>query len=711
MDKTKEYTNRLASQKSPYLLQHAHNPVDWYPWGPEAFQKAAQENKPIFLSIGYSTCHWCHVMEHESFEDPAIAKILNDHFVSIKVDREERPDLDSIYMNAVMAMVGQGGWPLSVFLTPDKKPFYGGTYFPPHPKWGSPGFSDLLLSIHKTWEEKRNEILESSRSISEALQARTLQQTPSGSMLDAQTLTRAYEQLERHFDFRFGGFGQAPKFPMGHNLSFLLRYGKRFPESKAILMVEKTLTAVAAGGIYDHLGGGFHRYATDQRWNVPHFEKMLYDQAILSRTYLEAYQATGKVLYAEVARQTFDYVLRDMQAKEGGFFCAEDADSLEGDVKKEGAFYVWRKKEIDELLDKTEAPIFHRYFGIEENGNASYDPHGEFTGKNILFAAVPVEEVAAHFKKTPGEIEKIIEEAKEKLFNTRLKRPRPHLDDKILTDWNGLMMASLATGGRVLNDSRYLEAAGKSADFILKTLIREDGRLLHRYRDGEAAILGTLEDYAFFIYGLLELYEAGGEFRYLRQAERLGREMIRLFWDEEGKGFYLTATDSEELISRPKEIYDGALPSANSVAALDLLRLYHLTLNSEWDTKGQELFAAFSEPVNQGPGAYTQLLSALDFEIGPAQEIVVASKTVDKDLETLMLEIYRHFVPNKVVLYHIVSDPQKTQLEALAPFVKDQTVVRGPWTVYICENHVCQLPLTDLENLKKRMIGISPDVR
>ena len=494
------HTNRLVHEKSPYLLQHAHNPVDWYPWGDEAFEKAKKEDKPIFLSVGYSTCHWCHVMEEESFSNPEMAKIMNDNFISIKVDREERPDVDNIYMQVVMTMTGSGGWPMTVILTPDLKPFFGGTYFPPEDRWGSPGLKSILNTIASKWETERTQILASSESITQAVRAEAQSKAAMSHALDEKTLEKAYQQFRSQFDSRFGGFGDAPKFPRSHTLSFLLRYWKRPGDGKALEMVEKTLQEMAKGGMYDHLGGGFHRYSTDGQWRVPHFEKMLYDQAILSKSYLEAYQATGKEEYAQIAREIFGYVLRDMTGSNGAFYSAEDADSTPDPAqpkkKSEGAFYIWSHDEIVEALGKERADIFNFYFGVEPNGNAPQDPHGEFKGRNILYVGHSLDETAKRLGKSPQEIETILKETKQILFSIRSKRLRPHLDDKVLTDWNGLMISSLAFASRALDEPRYAESAKKAADFLLEKMKRKDGRLMHRYREGEVAIPGFIEDYA-----------------------------------------------------------------------------------------------------------------------------------------------------------------------------------------------------------------------
>ncbi len=717
VDATKKYPdkNLLSKEKSPYLLQHANNPVWWYPWGEEAFAKAKAEDKPVFLSIGYSTCHWCHVMEHESFENPEIAGVMNKYFVSIKVDREERPDVDNIYMKAVMSLTGSGGWPLSVFVTADRKPFYGGTYFPPDSQWGRPGFKELLLSINDAWQNKREELVKSSHSITQNIQSKSFWGQIGGNpMPDEGTLRSAYGQFAQRFDSRYGGFGGAPKFPSSHNLSYLLRYWKRANELKALEMVEKTLTEMAKGGMYDHIGGGFHRYSTDQRWHIPHFEKMMYDQAILTKTYLEAYQGTKDEKYAQTTREIFEYVLRDMTDPKGGFYSAEDADSLPPEKftnmtpaedlsseKTEGAFYLWRYQEVVEHLGKESAEIFNYYYGVESRGNALSDPHGDFKGKNILYVAHSLDETAQKFGKTPEEINQILYQSKGKLFDIRKFRPRPHLDDKVLVDWNGLMISSLALGSRVLDEPRYGQAAEKSAQFILSTLVRKDGRLLHRYRDGEAGILGTLEDYAFFIHGLIDLYEATFKEEYLKEAKHLTEDMIKLFWDQKEGGFFFTATDAEKLLIREKEIYDGAIPSGNSIAALDLLRMGRLTLNREWEKKVQEYFRAFGQELSSGPSAYAQSLMALDFAIGPSREIVLAGQKDDPQTQEILKSLYSRFIPNKVVIFRPASDETAKEIISLVPFVENQKALGGQTTAYVCENYNCKFPTNDLDKFEE----------
>jgi len=675
------HTNHLIKEKSPYLLQHAHNPVNWYPWGKLAFDRAKQEDKPVLLSVGYSTCHWCHVMAHESFEDEDIARSINDHFIAIKVDREERPDIDHIYMTATTAMTGQGGWPLTVFLTPQGDPFYGGTYFPPYAKWGSAGFMDLLGSIAKAWGEDRENILSSSRSITESLLRRQERAASSSDIMDEALLNNAFRQLRGQFDRTNGGFGSAPKFPMGHNLSFLLRYYKRSTSPEALSMVKDTLKAMGRGGIWDHLGGGFHRYSTDQQWHVPHFEKMLYDQALLSMAYLEAYQVLPSEEYERIARGILDYVLKDMTDPLGGFYSAEDADSMEAHEGhlKEGAFYVFSRSEIEGALGREAAAIFDYCHGVLPQGNASFDPHGEFTGKNILYLAHDVDEAAVEFGKDKDEIRGILKESRAKLSALRAKRPRPHKDDKVLCDWNGLMIASFAFAGRVLGESRYTDAAARSADFILGAMVK-DRRLLHRWREGEAGIAATLEDYAFFTYGLLGLYEASFENKYLNAAQGLADRMVGAFADQAG-GFYMTAGDAESLIIRPKEVYDGALPSGNSVAALVLLKLHTLTGKDVYGQQAANLFNYFASSVGQASYAHTFLLSALDWHLQGPVEITFEGAGDDPKVAKMLKILYKQFMPNKII--------------KLGP---------GQGKAQICVRGMCQLPTDDIDVFEKQIL-------
>jgi len=713
MKAPEKFQNQLIHEKSPYLLQHADNPVNWYPWSDEAFEKARKEDKLVFLSIGYSTCHWCHVMEYESFEVVEVAEKINEYFVAIKVDREERPDIDNIYMSAVMAMTGRGGWPLTLILTPDRQPIFGGTYFPPYAKWGSPGLLDIMRSIHEAWTNNRQQLIQSGESLTQNLQARNLQKKGKAE-LSKTVLDKAFNQYVQMYDDQNGGFGRSPKFPTSHNLSLLLRYGHRTKKAKALEMVEHTLIQMAHGGMYDHLGGGFHRYSVDSQWRVPHFEKMLYDQAMLAKTYVETYQITKNEFYAQIAREILDYVLRDMQHAQGGFYSAEDADSLDPDdfaemtpdlsqklEKKEGSFYLWHEREIEKLLNKKEKEVFKRRYGVEPNGNVLSDPHGEFGDKNILYAAHSVEQTASALKISLEEAQRLINSAKSKLFMVRKNRPHPHLDDKVLVDWNGLMIASLSFGGRVLNEPRFIKAAEKSADFIIQNLITEKGRLLHRYRDGEASILGMIEDYAFFVHGLLELYEVTFHAAYLQKAIQLSEGIVDLFWDDAQKGFFFTAKDAEALLFKQKEIYDGAIPSGNSVTALNLARLYHLTLDKKWEAKLEEVFEVFADEIDRRPSAYAQMLIAFDYAIGPSLEIVIAGKKGSDGVSQLHDAVYKRYLPNRVILLR--DDDDLKTVSAVAPFVENQTMIDKKPTVYLCQDHICKLPVNSLGKFQKQL--------
>jgi len=688
----KEY-NMLKSEKSPYLLQHADNPVDWYPWGVEAFGKAEKEDKPIFLSIGYSTCHWCHVMEHESFEDAEVARLMNEVFVSIKVDREERPDIDSIYMAICQILTGTGGWPLTIIMTPDKKPFFAATYIPKETQYGRIGMMDLIPRIKKFWKEQRSDALGAAHQITAVL--KQVSPDSPGAKLDESILNLAYEQLRRNFDGGYGGFGSAPKFPTPHSLSYLLRCWKRKESKEALFMVERTLQEMRRGGIYDHIGFGFHRYSTDSKWLLPHFEKMLYDQALLAIAYIEAYQATRKEEYAKTAREIFTYVLRDMTNKEGGFYSAEDADS-EG---KEGKIYLWKYEEIRQILEKEEADLIVEVFNIKEEGNFKEEATGEKTGENILHLTKSLEEHAANFKMSKQGLQNLLGKIRQKLFAYRDKRVHPHKDDKILTDWNGLMIAALAKGGQVFDEEEYVKAGRWALDFILKNMRAKDGRLLHRYRDGEAGISAYLDDYAFLIWGVLELYEATFEVKYLTLALDLNRDLIEHYWDKSSGGFYFTADDGEKLLVRNKEIYDGAIPSGNSVAKLNLLRLGRITAHSDLEEKAAKIGSFFSDMVKPSPSAHTHLMAALDFGVGPSYEVVVIGDPERKDTKEMLRAIRSHFIPNKVVILRPIQE--SPEIDRLSPFVKYQKPLQGTATAYVCLNYNCKLPTTDKSKMLK----------
>ena len=698
------HTNRLIGEKSPYLLQHAHNPVDWRPWGPEAFEEARREDKPIFLSIGYSTCHWCHVMERESFENEETAALLNRYFVCIKVDREERPDVDRIYMSFVQATTGGGGWPMSVFLTPDRKPFYGGTYFPPEQRYGQPGFPMVLERIAEAWRMDHDRIVESGREVIEQLEKQAAVSPASpGSVLrlDKNALDSGFYAFRRSFDSRYAGFGDAPKFPRPVTLNFLLRYYARTKNQEALDMVLATLREMAKGGMYDQLGGGFHRYAVDANWFVPHFEKMLYDQAQLASSYLEAFQVTGEASYAGTVRGILDYVLRDMLDKDGGFYSAEDADSVidpaRPEVKGEGAFYIWAQQEIETVAGQPAAGWFCHRFGVEDGGNVRNDPHDEFTGRNILYQAHSIEETARHFEKPAAEIETAILQAGRKLLEARGKRTRPHLDDKILTAWNGLMISAFAKAGAVLGEPRYADAARRAADFIAGRLYdAAAGILLRRYRQGDAAIPGFLDDYAFFTQALLDLYEAGFDLRDLQFAIRLAEKQSELFEDMENGAFYSTGAGDQTLVMRMKEDYDGAEPSGNSIAVLNLLRLARITNRTVFRDSAERALAAFGPRIMAAPVGVPQMLAAFEFSISKPIEIILAGGRDAADTRALLQELHSRFLPNRVVLLVDGEESRKT-LAAYVPAVEDMTALDGKAAAYVCENYTCQLPVTDVE--------------
>ena len=634
--------NRLIKEKSPYLLQHAYNPVDWHAWNEEAFERARAENKPIFLSIGYSTCHWCHVMEKESFEDSEVAELMNEAFVSIKVDREERPDVDHVYMTVCQMMTGSGGWPLTIVMTPDKKPFFAATYIPKGSRFGRTGMMELIPRIRDVWKNRHKDVLDSAENMTAALQS--IEKEKPGELLDASVLDKAYQELAQRFDKTYGGFSGAPKFPTPHNFFFMLRYWRRTDHQEALKMVEKTLQEIRWGGIFDQIGFGFHRYSTDKEWLVPHFEKMLYDQAMLALAYLETYQATGNTVYSDTAKEIFTYVLRDMRSPEGGFYSAEDADS-EG---VEGKFYLWTEQEVREILPPDEADLIVRAFHVEKNGNFREEASGKSLGANILYTGKSLADIASEMNLPTEELKKKIDSARSRLFEVRERRIHPHKDDKILTDWNGLMIAALARGAQVLGEKAYSDAAGDAVDFILKKMRKPDGRLLHRYREGEASIIAHLDDYAFLVWGLIETYEATFDARFLKTALELNKDMIRHFWDQRGGGLYFTSDDAENLIVRKKEVYDGALPSGNAVAMLNLLRLGRFTGDADLEDRASKLQRAFSEQVRQFPSGYTQFLSAVDFSLGPSREVVISGSLGAKD----MLDALRsRFFPNQVVLF------------------------------------------------------------
>jgi uncharacterized protein YyaL (SSP411 family) len=730
-----EHTNRLAHEKSPYLLQHAQNPVDWYPWGEEAFAKARRENKPIFLSVGYSTCHWCHVMAHESFESEEVAAIMNREFVNIKVDREERPDVDRVYMTFVQATTGGGGWPMSVWLTPDLKPFVGGTYFPPEDRYGQPGFKKVLERIATAWKDNHDKIVEQGGKIVAAL--RESQSTPEAeAKLDAGILDAAYRQIERSYDPKEGGFGSAPKFPRPVTLNFLSRSYARGPESEsgkqALEMALFTLRKMAAGGMHDHLGGGFHRYSVDRYWHVPHFEKMLYDQAQLASAYLDAFQITRDPQYQTVARDILDYVARDMTSKEGGFFSAEDADSFFEHGKPEhgeGAFYIWTNKVIDAALGDA-AEIFDFHYGVQSHGNApeGSDPQDEFRGKNILIVRHTIAETAKQFRNIgfqpvrpagvspakgqtrggePADSEResavrdLLKQSREKLFAIRAKRPRPHLDDKIIVAWNGLMISAYARAAQVLDEPRYLEAATRAAKFLRANLYDEKSKLLFRsYRDGRSAVEGFADDYAFVVQGLLDLYEASFDIDWLKFARQLQETQDRLFLDEKNGGYFSTSGKDESVFLRMKDDNDSAEPAASSVAALNLLRLSQFRDDNEIAERARETIDAFGPTLSHFPSAMPQMLVALDYSLSKPRQIVIAGKKDALETKALLKEVHRHFLPKTTLLLADGSEGQK-YLGERNEAIRAMSMVDGKAAAYVCENFTCKAPVTDANGLHK----------
>jgi uncharacterized protein len=684
---THSHTNRLIDETSPYLLQHAHNPVNWYPWGPEALERSRSEDKPILLSIGYSACHWCHVMEHESFENEDIARLMNENFVCIKVDREERPDLDSIYMNAVQMMTGHGGWPMTMFLTPDLKPFYGGTYYPPEDRRGMPGFPRVLMSIADSYQNRRAEILSSANAITAELK-KSDRFVASNEMLTTEVLNSAFSALAANFDKANGGFGGAPKFPPSMTLMFLLRHHKRTRLDQALKMVETTLQKMAGGGMYDHLGGAFARYSVDAHWLVPHFEKMLYDNALLTRIYLYAYQQTRNPFYRRVAEETLEYVIRDMTDRSGGFYSSEDADS-EGE---EGKFYVWTKAEIVSILGGEDGAVFCEFFDVSEGGNFEH-------GKSILNTPRSIEEFAAEKSQAVDAIRKIIDQGKRKLFNSREQRVRPGRDDKSLAAWNGLMLTALAEAANILRRDDYREVAIRNAAFIT-TQLMHDGRLLRTYKSGQAKLNAYLEDYAYVIEGFLAAYEATFDLKFFTQARELADTMIAQFWDEQEGGFYFTSSDHEELITRTKDYFDSATPSGNSVAAAVLLKLGLLTQKHEYTNHALTILRAMRPAMGRYPSAFGYLLSALDFYLSEPKEIAIVGRLDSHEVRSLVEEIYSRYIPNKIVA---ACEPNDERAVSEIALLASRTAIDGQATAYVCRNYTCLEPATTVEQFAARL--------
>ena len=670
--------NHLANELSPYLLQHANNPVDWFPWGEEAFNKAKELDRPIFLSIGYSTCHWCHVMEHESFEDDSVAKLLNDNFVSIKVDREELPEIDHLYMSVCQAMTGSGGWPLNIVMTPQKEPFFAGTYFPKDRRGGRSGMLQILPMISEAWATKRDDIMISVNQVKNYLDK--VNSKPAGDNLTEELVTSAYDQFRNGFDEEYGGFFRAPKFPSPHNLIFLMRYHYSYNNQFALDMVIKTLKQMRLGGIYDQIGFGFHRYSTDKHWLVPHFEKMLYDQAMIAMAYMEAFHITGDTVFENTTKEIFNYVLRDLTSKDGGFFSAEDADS-EGE---EGKFYTWTKQEIEEVLGKSLSEDFNTIFSIESDGNFNDESSGKKNGGNI-----------PHLNDFEFYNQSSIESARKKLFDKRKNRVHPLKDDKILTDWNGLMIAALARASIIFQEPSYLEAAIKSSSFVLNK-ISKNGKLLKRFRNNQAAINSHLDDYAFITWGLLEIYEATFDSKYLSKSLDLMNVMVEDFWDEKNGGFFLGADQSEKLIVRTKTAYDGAIPSGNSVAVMNMLKLSRITGNVKWAELSEKTIRAFSEDIYRAPTGYTLMLSAFLFDTNKSKEIVIVGNGEDNKTKEFINSFHSKYAPHKILLFKDTS-LNNNQLEQLANWTSTQYSIDDKPTAYICKNFACNQPTNDLK--------------
>lgn len=685
--------NRLIDETSPYLLQHAHNPVDWYPWGAGALARSKAEDKPILLSIGYSACHWCHVMERESFEDAAIAALMNDNFVNIKVDREERPDLDAVYMEAVQLLTGSGGWPMTVFLTPEGKPFYGGTYFPPSDRMNMPGFPRVLQAVSEAYRTNRGEIERVTQQLTEQM-GRAGQLPQSANPLSAEVLHEAYSRLAANFDYQNGGFGAAPKFPQPMTPEFLLRYYHHGYNPRALEMVELTLKKMACGGVYDQLGGGFHRYSTDGFWLVPHFEKMLYDNALLARLYLHAFQITGDDLYRRITEETLDYVRREMTDGKGGFYSAQDADS-EGE---EGKFFVWRPHQIQSVLGEADGDIFNRYYGVTAAGN--------FEGANILNVPVEPEAVAAELGITLERLDSVIARSKIRLLEEREKRIHPLRDDKVLASWNGLMLRSFAEAAAVLGRPDYLAAAVANATFLVEGMIR-DGRLLRTWREGRAKLPGFLEDYACVADGLLALYEATFDVRWLNHAVTLSDTMVELFWDEDIGGFYDTGLEHESLVTRPRDVFDNAQPCGGSVASEVLLRLAVFTGNDEYHLKGARPLRSLSRLMTQAPGGAAYWLGVLDFYVSIPKEIAVIGPRENPATGALLDAVFGRYLPNKVVAGldtpPVAASPGDATAARGLPLLEGREMVEGKPTAYVCQHYVCQLPVTDAAALGQQL--------
>lgn len=699
-----KYQNRLIKEKSPYLQQHSYNPVDWYPWSAEAFNKAKNENKPIFLSIGYSTCHWCHVMAHESFEDPEIGKLINEVFIPIKVDREERPEIDNIYMNICQMMTGSGGWPLTLILTPDKKPFFAGTYFPKETQYGRIGLKEIIKRVQNLWGENPQEALKSADKVVNVL--KQISENVPGGLLSEKILEETYESLEESFDYDYGGFGMIQKFPSPTNIFFLLRHWKRTANPNSLNMAMLTLDNMSYGGIRDHIGFGFHRYTIDPQWLVPHFEKMLYDQALISMAYLDAFQITGSQRYQKIIEEIFEYVIRDMQSLEGGFYSAEDADS-EG---VEGKFYLWRKSDVERLLGD-DATLICELFDISPEGNFEEESTGKKNGKNIIHLEKPLNDFAKEKGLDLDDLIETVERSREILFNHRKNRIHPQKDDKILTDWNGLMIAALSRGFQILGNKKYLESAKKAADFILNNLYKNQ-KLMHRYKDGESVISGNLDDYTFLIWGLMELYSATFEIKYLKYAFDLNETLIDHFLDEKSGGFYFTSDDAEEIILRKKESYDSAIPSGNSVQMMNLLKMAHISEDESLKEIAITIERNFAQKIERSPLAHTNIINAIDYRLGPSYNVVTSCINENQSLpmlEELRKKLSLKYIPNLTIMDITpfkVNERNSNENNNLLPFnvsesLKTKKSLENRCTFYVCSDKDCKPPLSEIDELIK----------
>ena len=677
-----KHTNRLIHETSPYLLQHAHNPVDWYAWGDEAFEKAKAEDQPILLSIGYSACHWCHVMERESFENEAIARLMNELFVNIKVDREERPDLDEIYMSAVQMLTGRGGWPMTIFLTPDRQPFYGGTYFPPEDRGGMPGFPRILMGVNQAYRERPQDVEKSVTQIVDALR-RMSETTATEKTFSQAIIAESAAKVAEAYDGDNGGLGKAPKFPNAGVYELFLRHYHHSKSSRFLEMVTHTLSKMACGGIYDHLGGGFHRYSVDAKWVVPHFEKMLYDNAQLVRVYSHAFKITGAPLFKSVVEETVGYLLREMFHSEGGFYSTQDADS-EGE---EGKFFVWTEAEVMGILGEDAGAIFCRVYDVSDVGN--------FEDKNILHPILTLEQAGKYFRKDRSEIAQLIAAAKQKLFGEREKRVKPFRDEKIITAWNGLVLSGLAEAIKIAPQPSYIDAAKLTIEFIFSRLFR-DGFLLHTYKDGQAKLLGFLDDYAFVAIGLLDIYESLFDRSALERAIALSEIMLREFWDEKEGGFFYTGVSHEKLISRAKPIFDASIPSGNAMATQLLLRLHHITGDPRYFQYAEKVLRAYYEAMENQPYGFAHLLCALDFYLEKPKEVVVVGERGDPGIEELLSRLHSVYQPNMAL--QLVS--ARELLETQSPLLRGKAAVNGKPTVYVCQNFTCSAPVTSWDELK-----------